>query len=140
VDWIGQSVEHGGAEVLDSDRPSACIADLYMTPYDGQAIECFVVGLKIQMQVGIRMPQDQSFPSIASPFVSCDKLQALPGRSAGLLHSGIGRIFAAAEKRCLYSRPLQRFVRRLDTNRQEQMLSEPPFRNGKLKLQLTGIP
>jgi hypothetical protein len=56
------------------------------------------VGLKIEMQVGIRMPQGQSVSSIGSPLILCDKLQALPGRPGRLLHSGIWRIFAGAQK------------------------------------------
>ena len=53
---------------------------------------------------------------------------------------GIWRIFAGAQKGRLYARPLQRFASTLDTNGQNQMLSEPPFHNGKLKLKFTGIP
>ncbi len=136
---------HGAAMYLDVKSPFRTNdpwfnCDLHMPPNHGQAIERFVVGLKIQMQVGIRVLQHQSLPAIASLLVLCNKLHALAGRSARLLHSGVGRILAAAEKRCLDSGPLQRSFRRLDTNRQDQMLSEPRLRDRKLKLQLTGTP
>jgi hypothetical protein len=123
-----------------STGPVAAVADCNITPHRRQTFERFVVGFTIQTQSRIRMPQAQRISSIdfaAHPFAT--NVRRCPGDPAD------GFIPESGESSPLHrsadsSPPLERFVRRLDTNGQDQMLPEAPFHNRKLNLQLTGIP
>lgn len=83
-------MKHCGAEIFDTNRLRTRIDDLHMSSNDGQAIKCFVVGLDVEVKVGIFVAQGESFPAAALLFLLSNKLQTLAGRPSCLFHPGVG--------------------------------------------------
>jgi hypothetical protein len=96
--------------------------------------------LDVEMKVGIFVAQGESLPATALLLFLSYKLQTLAGRPGRLLHSGIRRIFAAAEKPNLYTGPTRRIFGSLDTCRQENVLPEASLGQRERELQFTGVP